>query len=144
MASIMPTQKRAGGNEKTGQYYYGQDFPALRVTKEDNNCALKSKNVRTVDMNNRTSGGNLHQFECPENTYKFANGSYSALNDAHYFGQVTFDMYKEWLNTTPINSVLELRVHYGNDYENAFWDGRRMTLAMDATCFIFSLDVVSA
>lgn len=134
-----------GGNEKTGQYYYGQEFPALKVMQKDDTCSLKSKNVRTVDMNNKTRGGSIHQFECPENTEKFANGAYSPLNDAHYFGQITFDMYKEWLNTTPINSVLELRVHYGNNYENAFWDGRRMTFGDGRSRFypLVSLDVVS-
>ena len=43
-----------GGNEKTGQYFYGSDFPALNV---DSSCRMDSTNVETVNMNNGTSGG---------------------------------------------------------------------------------------
>ena len=129
-----------GGNEKTGQYFYGSDFPALNV---DSSCRMDSTNVETVNMNNGTSGGSVFQFTCPDNTYKYANGAYSPLNDAHYFGNVVFSLYSDWYNTSPISQKLRMRVHYGNNYENAFWDGSQMTFGDGATSFypLVSLDV---
>lgn len=129
-----------GGNEKTGQYIYGQDFPALEV---DNNCRMDTTNVETVDMNNRTSGGSVFQFTCPENTNRYTNGAYSPLNDAHFFGNVVFNMFDDWYNTAPITQKLRMRVHYGSNYENAFWDGSQMTFGDGASRFypLVSLDV---
>ncbi len=129
-----------GGNEKTGQYIYGTDFPPLNV---DNNCRMDSPNVETVNMNNSTSGGSVFSFTCPENTYKYTNGAYSPLNDAHFFGNVVFNMYSDWYSTAPITQKLRMRVHYGNSYENAFWDGSQMTFGDGASTFypLVSLDV---
>jgi len=129
-----------GGNEKTGQYFYGTDFPALNV---DSSCRMSSPNVDTVDMNHKTSGGSIFQFNCPENTYKYINGAYSPLNDAHYFGNVVFNMYEEWYSTAPITQKLKMRVHYSNSYENAFWDGSQMTFGDGKNTFhpLVSLDV---
>ncbi|WDE02555.1 M4 family metallopeptidase [Thalassomonas actiniarum] len=131
-----------GGNEKTGQYYYGRDFPALNVTDD---CRMDNDNVATIDMNHATSGGEIHQFTCPENLYKPVNGGYSALNDAHYFGGVVFDMYNDWYQSAPLQFKLAMRVHYGVDYENAFWDGQQMTFGdgLDRYYPLVSLDVVS-
>ena len=41
--------------------------------------------------------------------------------------QVTFDMFKDYANTKPLRFKLVLRVHYGQNYENAFWYGSKMT-----------------
>lgn len=129
-----------GGNQKTGQYQYGSDFPALQV---DSNCRMSTANVDTVNMNHATSGGSIFQFTCPENTYKSINGAYSPLNDAHFFGNVIFNMYSDWYNTAPLTQKLRMRVHYGNSYENAFWDGSQMTFGDGGNTFypLVSLDV---
>ncbi len=131
-----------GGNEKTGPYYYGNDYGFLDVSS---NCEMDNTNVTTIDMNHATTGGSVHQFTCPENLYKEINGSYSALNDAHYFGGVVFDMYQDWFNTAPLIFKLGMRVHYDTDYENAFWDGQQMTFGdgLDKFHPLVSLDVVS-
>jgi vibriolysin len=132
-----------GGNLKTGQYYYGgDDYPSLEV---DNNCAMNTTNVETIDMDNQTSGGSIFSFTCPENTYKQVNGAYSPLNDAHNFGNVVFKMYSDWYNTAPLTQKLRMRVHYGLNYENAFWDGSQMTFG-DGGSFLYplvSLDVTA-
>ena len=50
--------------------------------------------------------------------------------DAHYGAQVTFDYYKNVLGRNGIFSNgtgVRSRVHYGNAYINAFWDGTQMT-----------------
>lgn len=124
--------KGPGGNQKVGKYYYGQDFGPLVVSDA---CEMKTENVATYNMNGRTSGETLYKFTCPENTYKAINGAYAPLNDAHYFGNVVFNMYKNLFNIRPIKSQLKLRVHYGVNFENAFWDGQQMTFGDGASRF---------
>jgi len=54
----------------------------------------------------------------------------SAAVDAHYGAQETFDYYKNILGRNGIfnnGSGVRSRVHYGNAYNNAFWDGTQMT-----------------
>lgn len=132
-----------GGNTKTGQYQYGSDFAAMKVGEANGTCYMENDNVRTIDMNNRTRGGSVHSFTCPENTFKSINGSYAPLNDAHAFGNAIFDMYSDWYNTAPLSFKLEMRVHYGRSYENAFWDGRAMSFGDGGSTFfpLVSLDV---
>lgn len=134
-----------GGNEKTGKYIYGQDFKAMIAKQGQDACYLDSPNVATYDMNNMVFGGKLHSFTCGENSYKAINGAYSPLNDAHYFGNMVYDMYKDWFNTAPLTFKLKMRVHYDNGYENAFWDGSQMTFGDGKSRFypLISLDVVA-
>lgn len=139
--SLASTQATGiGGNAKTGVYYYGTDYGYLEV---DADCNMETNNVATYDMNNKTSGGSIYQFTCPDNNEKAANGAYSPLNDAHYFGNVVYDMYNDYMSTAPLSFQLKMKVHYGNDYENAFWDGSAMTFGDGYTTFypLVSLDV---
>lgn len=131
-----------GGNEKTGAYYYGRDFSFLPVSSA---CEMKTDNVETYNLNGKTTGEVLFKFTCPENTYKAINGAYSPLNDAHYFGNIVFEMYKSWYNISPLKTKLKLRVHYGQNYENAFWDGQQMTFGDGGRLLypLTSLDVVA-
>lgn len=126
-----------GGNQRTGRYTFGPNgtFPAFEVTGSGSSCRLDSTNVETWDMNHATSGGSVHSFPCYENTAREVNGGYSALNDAHAFGQVTFNMYRDWYNKAPISQKLRMRVHYDRNYENAFWDGQQMTFGDGNTVF---------
>ncbi|MBA8733491.1 M4 family metallopeptidase [Chromobacterium violaceum] len=129
-----------GGNAKTGQYYYGKDYGPLIVTSD---CKMDSGNVATVNLNGGTSGSTPYKFACPTNTYKAINGAYSPLNDAHYFGNVVFNLYKDWFNLKPITQKLLMKVHYSRNYENAFWDGTAMTFGDGYNTFypLVSLDV---
>lgn len=121
-----------GGNEKSGRYYFGLNtqYGGFQVNPY---CQMDSENVVTLNMNNQQSSGQIHQFSCSDNNgvnvnnYRAVNGAYAPMNDAHYFGQRVFDMYQDWLNTRPIKQKLTMRVHYGSNYGNAFWDGRQMT-----------------
>ncbi|GLU35807.1 M4 family metallopeptidase [Trinickia caryophylli] len=129
-----------GGNVKTGRYEYGKDFGPLIV---DDDCRMSTPNVITVDLQNGTSGDTPYRFACPRNTYREINGAYSPLNDAHYFGHVVFNMYNDWLSVRPITQTLYMKVHYGTEYENAFWDGTAMSFGDGASRFypLVSLDV---
>ncbi|QLE84100.1 PKD domain-containing protein [Shewanella sp. Scap07] len=132
-----------GGNEKVGQYEYGTDFGFLDVEQNVDTCTMNSPNVKTVNLNHGTSGTTAFEYTCPRNTVKEINGAYSPLNDAHYFGNVVYNMYSEWYNTAPLSFQLTMRVHYGNNYENAFWDGAAMTFGDGQNTFhpLVSLDV---
>ncbi|WP_065188555.1 M4 family metallopeptidase [Shewanella woodyi] len=132
-----------GGNAKVGRYYYGSDFGPLAVQESGGTCSMVNDNVKTINMKSKTRGGNAFTFTCPENTYKTTNDAYSPLNDAHYFGNVIFNMYQDWYQTAPLTFQLEMRVHYGRRYENAFWDGRAMSFGDGDSYFypLVSLDV---
>lgn len=132
-----------GGNLKTGKYIYGTDFSNLDVSQSGNTCVMDNANVRTINLNGGTSGSAAHSFTCPENTVKEINGAYSPLNDAHYFGNVIFNMYNDWVGSPPLSFQLKMRVHYSSNYENAFWDGSAMTFGDGQSTFypLVSLDV---
>lgn len=116
-----------GGNEKIGEYQYGKDYDKLDVDINGNTCVFDSPKVQTVNFDGGYSGDGDFSFPCFNQNSDAINGAYSPLNDAHYFGGVIFDMYREWYNTAPLTFKLTMNVHYGQDYENAFWDGTSMT-----------------
>jgi vibriolysin len=52
-------------------------------------------------------------------------------------------MYNDWLGIPPLTFQLTMRVHYGINYENAFWNGSSMTFGDGQTTFypLVGLDV---
>ncbi|OOE82152.1 hemagglutinin [Salinivibrio sp. PR6] len=134
-----------GGNEKTGQYIYGTDYDGFPIDKTGTTCTLENDKVKTVDLENGTTGSTAFTYPCTDssnyNDERYVNGAYSALNDAHYFGNVVFDMYQDWMNTAPLTFQLTMRVHYGNDYENAFWNGSSMTFGDGKSTFYPLVDI---
>jgi vibriolysin len=143
-----------GGNAKIGQYEYGTDYGYLDVTQSGTSCTMQNTNVRTINLNHlywnpntQSAPTNLVAFSytCPRNTVKSINGAYSPLNDAHYFGNVIYNMYQAYMGAAPLSFRLDMRVHFSNNYENAFWDGTGMTFGDGATTFypLVSLDVSS-
>ncbi len=120
-----------GGNQKTGAYYYGRDYSFLNVS---DTCQMTNQDVDTYDMNNQVTGGTIYQFACPlrstdrpVNNGKAVNGAYSPINDAHYFASRVLDMYRKWFSLNPLKSKFQVRVHFGTNYEGAFWNGQQMT-----------------
>ena len=136
-----------GGNTKTGQYEYGTNYGYLDVAQSGTTCTMNSTNVKTVNLNNAStnSSNTAFSYTCPRNTVKAINGAYSPLNDAHYFGNVIFNMYQAYIGQAPLTFQLVMKVHYKTSYENAFWDGAAMTFGDGATTFhpLVSLDVSS-
>ncbi|ASW56529.1 M4 family metallopeptidase [Plantactinospora sp. KBS50] len=87
-------------------------------------------NGYTCDMNNGTSS--CSTFTDADNVWGNGTNSnrQSAAVDAHFGAAVTFDYYKNVHGRNGIfgnGSGVPSRVHYGNSYVNAFWDGSRMT-----------------
>jgi len=132
-----------GGNQKTGQYTYGTDFDFLDVAVSGSTYTMNNANVKTVNLNHGTSGSTAYSYQGPENTHKAINGAFCPLNDAHHFGGVVFNMYNAWIGSPPLTFQLTMRVHYGSNYENAFWNGSSMTFGDGQNTFypLVSLDV---
>ncbi|SKA63279.1 Zn-dependent metalloprotease [Enterovibrio nigricans DSM 22720] len=145
LTNIEDAGQGPGGNEKTGQYNYGSDYSAFTIDKTGTTCTLETANVKTVNLAHGTSGSTAFSYGCDDssntNTFKVINGAYSPLNDAHYFGQLVFDMYQDWLNLSPLSFQLVMRVHYSSNYENAFWDGSAMTFGDGFSRFYPLVDV---
>src|SRR3546814_333065 len=117
-----------GGNEKTGQYEYGTDYGFLDVEENGADCTMNSEKVTTINLDHGTSGSTPWTYTCPRNTVEAINGAYAPLNDAHYFGHVVFDMYNDYLQTSPLTNKVTLKVHYSTNYENAFWEPATQTM----------------
>lgn len=134
-----------GGNLKTGKYVYGIDYASLAVTQSGSTCYMQNPNVATYNMAGSTRRGTLWSFICPTSSGDAANGAYSPINDAHHFGGVVHDMYSNWFGAPPLNFQLVMNVHYGRNYENAFWNGSSMNFGDGASTFypLTSLDVTS-
>ncbi|WP_433796164.1 M4 family metallopeptidase [Actinoplanes sp. CA-252034] len=87
-------------------------------------------NGRTCDMNNGT--GTCTTFSDDDNVWGTGANTnrQSAAVDAHFGAAVTYDYFK---NVHGRNGIfgdgrgVPSRVHYGNAYVNAFWDGAQMT-----------------
>ena len=139
-----------GGNVHAGVHQFGDDYPLLQLTRNDQTgiCYMENAHVKVVDMMHRYIGRNqaMH-FLCPDNVrqsdgsfltgykgdgYDKVNGAYSPSNDALYAGNIIYDMYKNWYGVSALEEngkekSLIMRVHFGMQYDNAFWDGQQMT-----------------
>ena len=117
--------------EGTGSSQYSGTV-ALGTTPVSGSYELKdSVGNYTTDLNGATTGTGT-QFTDADDLW--GNGSVSsrqtAAVDAHYGAEKTFDYYKNVLGRNGIWNTgvgARSRVHYGNAYNNAFWDGTQMT-----------------
>ncbi len=136
-----------GGNVRTGKYFYGSgNLPSLQVESSGTACRMETKDVVTINFNNQTSAPDIaYEFRCRENTFKESNGAYAPMNDAHYFASVAVNMYRQWFGTDPIKGKIILRIHYGQDFQNAFWNGIYLTFGDGGTVLypLVSLDILT-
>jgi Zn-dependent metalloprotease len=159
--ALVRTEQQIETADGSGQSLYGGTVP-LQLTLSGTTYQLKDPtrgNTYTTDMGN-TSDGLLCQlfgsgcktgtlFTSPDNS--FGNGSTSsresAAVDAQYGTNMTWDFYKTTFGRNGIfgtGAGSYNRVHYGNKYVNAFWDGTKMTYGDgDGTNYgpLVSLDV---
>jgi len=117
-----------GGNPKVTQ-----SWPqALDVEPRARSFVMTTSRMKTLNMRNATSNG--------VEVTGALEGSFNdpVINDAHGYTEVTLNAIKEWFNRNSINDngfVIQSRVHYGRNYENAFWDGSQMTYGDGKTTF---------
>ena len=93
------------------------------------NAAMKFSCAKDIgDQSNATFYTGYH-----EDGYDKDNGAASPTNDALYAGYVIKHMYHDWYGIEVLTKSdgspmkLVMRVHYGDGYENAYWDGKQMT-----------------
>jgi vibriolysin len=128
----------AGGNAKVARTWTS----ALDVEPSGSLFAMDTARLRTLNMNNGSSGGTVV-------TGSLAAIGDAPINDAHGFAEATLNMLTEWGGYNSINNAgfkIISRVHYGSSYENAFWDGAQMTYGDGASTFYplsGDVDVVS-
>ena len=140
-----------GGNSKIGEYQFGKEFPLLDITRDSaaELCFMENTDVKVVDiMHKYYSKNKAMEFTCKLDQDKSAdafftgysadgydrdNGAASPTNDALYDGYVIKHMYHDWYGVEALTQSngkpmqLVMRVHYGDAYENAYWDGKQMT-----------------
>ncbi len=142
-----------GGNEKVHEFWYGKDgLPPLEVKQNARMCIMDTPEVKLVNLKSAWDWDGLlvmpYQYTCGDNQEDKINGAFSPTNDAYYFGHTIVNMYKEWYgvnalqNTQGSSQQLVMRVHFGQHYDNAFWDGQYMSFG-DGDDFypLVSLDV---
>ena len=119
-----------GGNAKVVR-----QWPVmLDVEPMDGQYGMQTDRLETYDMKNGDNGGPILDGLFGGNG-DLVVGPLSpigdaAINDAHGFTEETLDMMRDWYGHNSIDDngmVIVSRVHFGVDFNNAFWDGKRMT-----------------
>jgi Zn-dependent metalloprotease len=165
--SKIDTGSGYGGNMNVGSYEYDGNDTKLEIQVIDGMCTMlnDTRHVATVNLHQDENFSNYIPYaylpkdrSCSLSMIDEVNGGFSPLNDAHYFGGVINDMYKKYGtyalnqieeddsgNTTTKQAQLVMRVHYGENYENAFWDGSSMTFGDGGDNFypLVSLDLAA-
>ncbi|XP_045165310.2 elastase-like isoform X2 [Mercenaria mercenaria] len=139
--------KAWGGNVKEGRITYGDMPHCLSPTIDNGTCYLENKYVRVVDMQNSFNETitETASFPCEMGYGDEVNGAYSPAIDAFFYGTVVGKMFEEWFGSTALKSRVVLRVHFGDMFQNAFWNGENTTFG-DGGFMMYpltSLDVVS-
>lgn len=140
-----------GGNHKVGEIQYGKELALLDMNRDDETemCYMENKEVKVIDMKHKfRTRTRAMSFSCATSVsdqasvymtgysadgYDKDNGAASPTNDALYAGYVIKHMYHDWYNVEALKKEngspmqLVMRVHYGKNYENAYWDGKQMT-----------------
>ncbi|KAJ8308174.1 hypothetical protein KUTeg_013048 [Tegillarca granosa] len=140
------TYKAYGGNEKMGKIKYGETPYCLEPTIVGNMCFLENEFVRVIDMESTRddSKNDTAKFECSKGYDDEVNGAYSPAIDAFFYGTQVGKMFREWFGSTPLREKVIIRVHYGSNMENAFWDGETTSFGDGQSTFypLTSADVV--
>ncbi len=127
------------------------------ITTDDTGASFRLRDysrgngVLTFDMNTGVNYGNAVDFIDNDNSWTNAEWDNAQLDngalDAHWGAEMTYDYF---LNEHGRNSfddngaAIQSFVHFGNSFDNAFWDGQRMTYG-DGNVFdiLTSIDIVA-
>ena len=119
-----------GGNGKVARSWSAQ----LDVEPMDGQYGMQTDRLETFNMNNGDNGGQILDKLFGGNG-DLVKGPLdpigdAAINDAHGYAEITLDMMRDWYGHNSIDDngmKIVSRVHFGRDFNNAFWDGKRMT-----------------
>ena len=91
----------------------------------------RGNGIQTYDMNNGTNYGAAVDFTDANNVWNNVNAQQDEVaTDAHWGAEMTYDFFMSSFGRNSIDGngfMLRSYVHYDNNYNNAFWDGQRMT-----------------
>lgn len=146
-----------GGNEKVGQLLYGSDLPQLKVTSWPNGtCQLQNDDAVVFNCESsfdcEPSTMTPYQFDCDTaDVAQPVNGAYSPLNDVFFHMGITSKMFRDWYNMSDPTlkgeegNRLEALVRYGEEWQNAAWDGERLLIGdgAEATYPLTSINMVA-
>lgn len=111
------------GNQQMTADYTGSTY-RLRESGRGNG-------IETYDLNEGTNYGNATDFTDSDNFWNNVNGNQDEIaTDAHWGAEMTYDYLLNEHNRNSIDGngfTLKSYIHYSNNYNNAFWDGQRMT-----------------
>lgn len=91
----------------------------------------RGNGIYTLNLRRTTSYGGATDFTDSNNYWNNVNANKDEVaTDCHWGAETTYDYYKNKFNRNSFNNnnarILSY-VHYSNNYDNAFWDGFRMT-----------------
>jgi bacillolysin len=95
--------------------------------------ATRGSGVNTYDLNTSTNYASAVNFSDNDNnwtTAEFTANKDNGALDAHWGAEKTFDYWSVKHNRNSFNNAgaaINSYVHYSSNYDNAFWDGTRMT-----------------
>ena len=116
----------SGASKYSGSVSFNSAKPTTTYILFD---STRGDGVYTLNLNNTTAYGSATNFASPTNTWPTAAAHNIAL-DAHWGTEMVYDY---WLSEHGRNSwddlggILKSYVHYGSNYNNAFWNGSFMT-----------------
>ncbi|GAB1607520.1 uncharacterized protein LOC115217205 [Argonauta hians] len=130
--TISKELKGFGGNEKSGTYKFSEKQHKAFLTQIGDLCFLENNDVKVVDMENNfefdfSNKTDPIYYPCDTGYNDTINTAMSPALDAFYFGSMVTQLFREWYNTTILKDQAILRVHFGYEFENAFWDGKYCT-----------------
>eukprot|EP00486_Rosalina_sp_Unknown_P000328 CAMPEP_0201567256 /NCGR_PEP_ID=MMETSP0190_2-20130828/7675_1 /ASSEMBLY_ACC=CAM_ASM_000263 /TAXON_ID=37353 /ORGANISM="Rosalina sp." /LENGTH=565 /DNA_ID=CAMNT_0047987025 /DNA_START=254 /DNA_END=1951 /DNA_ORIENTATION=+ len=137
-----------GGNVKIGEIRQGPMCIDERPNVENNRVRvfdyISSSNQQLAQC--QAGGGSAF---CEVQDYQI-NGGYNCLGDGYEYGLVTFDLYDDWGPgdwgpLAPSQLPLRFYLHYGTNYENAFYTNGQMYFGDGQNIFypLISLDVAA-
>lgn len=112
----------------------------------------RGEGIETYNMNNSTTYSNATDFTDNDNNWTSAEYDNAAKDngalDAHWGAMMTYDYFFNIHGRDSYDddgAIIKSYVHYGTNYENAFWNGSVMTYGDGNTKFdiLTSLDVVA-
>lgn len=128
-----------GGNERIKKYWYGLDgVPGLEVFQQGETCVMETSNAKLVDLNFNYDFEDelmdVFKYPCQKMPDDAINGGYSPRNDAWYYTLAVSDMFNNWFNIPVLSDAygkaiqLVVRIHFGQSFANAFWNGETVSL----------------
>ena len=112
--------------------------------------AARGSGIRTYNMRTGTTYGSAVDFTDTDNNWNNVNPAKDQYApDAHWGAEKTYDFYLSKGRNSIDGSgyLLNLYMHYDVDYDNAYWDGTRMTFGDGGSYFSFrplvSLDITA-